>query len=1180
MTATRSTGTLPTMVLSSIASYPEGASFGVQCALTGYPCTNLSGASVNITLDPVIFGENKPLPIKMEEFPDLVFSIEDGAARAELPFDDFISFDWDGSISFKSMLKVSLADAKSSYRLLSTNMSEWSLKGEGNLLSVVSARVALIQLQKSLSLVPTTLPTSWVADTAKLVLISNNEKFGMNASATRSHPQEGSIHSQWSADPEEKPYLVVPSFNTYAKGFDGKPLFELQSSETGVRMGRFGLLKNTWFSIETFRLWKVNSQVFWAGFFRQNAAVLVTIVNSRKHQLVLNLSLDISWKQVPSRRNLYLSEHSSQGNGISIELVNGRESWHSSRSKNVDIPCVFPVLCRDTVIDSYTTVYDFIVYFNIQSLRTNGLVRDAFVMSVPSISALVYSYVHGELFRAAMEAVHVEVSLSENEDRLAFPVALELKSVQLLADVTRDVLASVHQMNFTLKFPEDGESLFPEVLSTSHIGTTIEATSPDGLPMPVPKEDQWWFPLASVGSWSLVQSSANTAHFNVVMALKNPTPVTLIVRSVNGDAFHLRNEEKVWLGKVNLVENDDLVIPANSLVKVAAALFVEGNMTDSAAKRYCSTASASHPSTKKNCAIGTTLEQVINKQETQLLIQARVTNPLGELLHLNLKCVLFEGAKGGRNGEYVPPPRYAVDLPASASVSPVNEFATIFKTVHVNGWSTAWRTLVKDGVNLALSVLLHNPFAFPIQVNRVKMSFSYDDPTGENLNYLPYSFSPAYDIQVVHGLVINNLGISMQPLEDDSTPTEYVRLNRSKSEDACRLYNAAEKVLGLCASIPSGVVDVAVGDFKLTQGFSIYNLSVVGDNACITRPWCEPVYDVIPPEAENLTWSPVRSAKVYANGAVVLTQGSSYHERGAAWVNRRLPIRDGFTAEFKFIIRDTGQLGGGDGFAFVVRRDGDQGTIGDRCDDNPCNAYEGIKGPSVGIILYRSLLGNIEIHGVANGDQTNRIGFGNPPFLATLNDEKVHTMKVLYSRNDRKLYVFIDSHWVANFAVWEPAKADTGPCSFGHPNSTRALCVDMDKIGGDDGFAWVGLTASTGITMRSVHEFPSFQFYTPQISGSETLLLEDKRVVGVVGIPSDFEIDLRDSCGAPIRRVAQTSLLVVLSLKGQSSAIAATILSGRSKGVLHCQFIPPSAGEYTVMVEGSVIGSVRVVSEA
>ena len=985
-----------------------------------------------------------------------------------------------------------------------------------------------------------------------------------------------------------------------------------------------------------------------------SGADVVTLFSARDSGVRVALALDLT-APLRNQRNEQ-QEDQEQHNETwwpYVEVIGGRASEDGALVGEVNLPCVIPELCPRVLTDlagsPYTSVFELLGSLPVGWLRERGLVSRRLVVHTPALDVEVDSF--GQpLLGASLDALELVVELAQEQHRpdaswLSAPVRVVVRSLQGLADVTRDVLQSVHPVSLrAVASGGDGSLLLSRALRLARVERFIAPSSPDGRPVLVPKEQQWWFPLSSVNAWRLGESSANRAAFSVRMLLKNPLGVYLRLLDVGGNVWLLRSArrgaegdnhdpqqqhdhdhdhgnvqlERLWFARFALEEGREVLVAPNATSVLHSALQLEGNVTGGPARLLCSGRSVAdaEAALSANCAVSTLLEQLIAQSETRVLVQGELRGVAAERrprgwrdewparVRANFGAVFQEGLRGGKVRPFVPAPRYDLELPSPARVSAVDEFVSVFQTVEVQGWSSAWETLLSQGVTLAIQVKLHNPFAFAFEVGPYHLDVSYDDPTGVNLWYLP-GFPPQQAVPAVQDLASGALDLRLSPDVYLSTPTQSVPLLDHKVENAARLYNAAEKVGALCGNVPLGRFQLGMGKFRWSQSFGLFNVSLVGANACLAQPWCvadsEPALDFEPSSPQH--WLTVgsaskdsesaltasesesarasnttaglgsnstslvgsRSARALEGVVLRLTRGDSEAELGAAWLSSKVPVRDGLDVSFRFSLRQTARSGGGDGFAFVLQRDGGPGALGARCQNAPCNAYTGIPGPSFALVVYQSTAHYVELHGLIDGVSERRVGFGSSPALQQLADGKPHAMRVLYSRNERKVFVYVDGAWVASMSVWEPADADTGPCSNGSSKPAKNACIDMDAIAAHQGSAWLGFTASTGYLYTSEQRVMDVIVNRPRVEPRNIWLLEKGRAVFKPDYR--FVLDLRDSCGGPVRR-ADAGLVVELEHQAGSQRLAARLVPGGDEqtGLLRYSFTPTLPGTYTVWV--------------
>jgi len=853
----------------------------------------------------------------------------------------------------------------------------------------------------------------------------------------------------------------------------------------------------------------------------------------------------------------------------SLEILNGRDA-NGQVIRDMNLPCIFPNLCPDIprapAAEDFTRVFDLLV-----SLATGTGSFRTLTVNIPSLTLVVDAFDRNRMLRFWMPALifHHNISQPSTPRRIDVPVQMTLEDILIAKMSIQTIFDSVTPIKFRIYFLEEMESMFSKVFSKIEVQRTFEATSSDGRPIPMPKTQQWWFPLTSTGAWTLGHTSSDSIAFKIGMVLHNPSPVNARMRNMDAFVELERNGKRARFGNGFILDdptamlNDpsyrrgDLFLPGNATSVVDAMLIVQ---QDPKEREICTPESLSDANTAGNCMISTIMQSLISQIETSFWVTSSFDNLRGERIQARLHVLFLEGKTGERIQPYVPPPRYPKDLPSAANVSAVDEFVSIFQTVDINGWSTAWESLIRDGVTLAIQVKLHNPFSFPVEMGAFEMNLEFDDPTGEYVWYLPRSYDPQLSIPLVTGLKNQVMNIVLKSNETKYTPEVTVPLLTHKEEFACRLYNAAEKVQELCASLPSGQIRLALGSFQWSQHFSIFNVTAAGSNACLFEPACIPHL-----ESVSLTdWNMVGSSRRKGEDILALTEGES-DEAGAAWQMSRLPISDGFDATFNFTFHDTSTLGGGDGIAFVVQSKDGPTALGSRCVNSPCNGFYGISEPSFAIVIYRSSTHHIELHALLDGVSKPEAGFASSPVLAGLADDRNHKLRVFYSRNDRKIFVHVDGRWQMTVNVWEPASIDTGACSAGNASPKKFMCIDMDAIANDEGTAWVGFTATTGFSMTSKQTVHAFRFENSAVDLEHSFLREDGRRIGGVGELTHLTIDLRDSCGAPIRKLLSEPLNIKIKLSGSGSSIPPTKQEPKLEGIINISFVPPKSGEYKLL---------------
>jgi len=187
-------------------------------------------------------------------------------------------------------------------------------------------------------------------------------------------------------------------------------------------------------------------------------------------------------------------------------------------------------------------------------------------------------------------------------------------------------------------------------------------------------------------------------------------------------------------------------------------------------------------------------------------------------------------------------------------------------------------------------------------------------------------------------------------------------------------------------------------------------------------------------------------------GGVLRLTPSKAMQRGAAWRLEKLPVRDGFETTFRFRISDRDGIGpGADGFAFVIQNNGPTALAG--------------KGASGGFGL-----------GYSPGDRNKAIANSLAVFFDTFQnqeDESGNAISICTNGGERKQMRWPPPRLGIN---WSPrmelkdGETHQVRIVFSPPLMTvyvddqpavRAP-VDLGRMVGPDGSAYVGFTASTG----------------------------------------------------------------------------------------------------------------------
>ena len=169
--------------------------------------------------------------------------------------------------------------------------------------------------------------------------------------------------------------------------------------------------------------------------------------------------------------------------------------------------------------------------------------------------------------------------------------------------------------------------------------------------------------------------------------------------------------------------------------------------------------------------------------------------------------------------------------------------------------------------------------------------------------------------------------------------------------------------------------------------------------------------------------------------------------------------------------------------------------------------------------------------------------------------------------------------------AWEPTlRVDTGVCSAGNANPSPRLCLDFDAVAAataarsgaaGPGSAWVGLTASTGRTHASKQVITSFTVAPISVDLAESFVVEGNRVVAVSGGKAELRIDLRDSCGEPLRALSPESgvLCVELWLLPSNATRVEARVRGGGDGTAAVAARLPAAGRWAVVASLSCTGA-------
>jgi len=800
---------------------------------------------------------------------------------------------------------------------------------------------------------------------------------------------------------------------------------------------------------------------------------------------------------------------------IGVDVIGGRKD--GIPTTDLELPCIVPALCSRFVDEDVTLEYDLLFYFDSNLQFT--ILAPPLSASISGIDTLVH-----------FSTEHINQSF--NEGPVAIRATMKLLNIQLLKDSIQVVSESVQPVSFSFQFLDLVSyevELLPEALN--------------GNPKSLSKSEQWWFPLQSVGSFSFLNSTDDTIDFLVSIPIQNPFPFKILLNNVRGTCAMLNENRLVRVGHFDF-QGAVLISSGASKVETYVSVGHEQDLCD-----------------EPNCMISLLLGQIISQSETRMVVTTEIVTRLNRTLTLSVPVIFLEDGIGNHsNTPYVPPSRYPLESRHS-NTSAIAEFFKIFQSAAVNSWSSTWKTInnISNGVSMDASFQLFNPFVFPVVLESYDVSISYDDPFGVYQWYLPSYYEPQANLNLVRATSIVNANIL--PGSSLWTPTLTISLRDHKQEHGCRLFNAVEKIQQLCGSFPVGSMKLAVNKFKWTQHFSLYNVSLVGTNACLFRPSCIPSFT---PYKVKTEWIPNGSAKISGAMEFKLTSGER-GEVGAIWHPYRFPILKGFRAHWKFSINDIAVLGGGEGISFVIQNYGTD-ALGTRCSSGICVGYTGIEGRSLGIVLYRSTTGHVELQCFVNGNTRKTVGYASSSNLNSLKFRgEMHDMLVLYSRTDRKIYVYLDDHLEVTLNVWEDALVDTGKCSNGSSTPDIDSCVDLR-----DRTAFVGFTASTGLARTSQQMIRNFTFSTTAPSYERTRLLGKDPYYCRAGYSCKLVIDIRDDCGAPYYGTETPSFTLVglMPLTGWPSI--------KYPGIININFTTKETGLYAIESGGFHVGTVNL----
>ena len=210
--------------------------------------------------------------------------------------------------------------------------------------------------------------------------------------------------------------------------------------------------------------------------------------------------------------------------------------------------------------------------------------------------------------------------------------------------------------------------------------------------------------------------------------------------------------------------------------------------------------------------------------------------------------------------------------------------------------------------------------------------------------------------------------------------------------------------------------------------------------------------------------------------------GASPAQVGAAWFEARQPVQSGFETTFTFRLTSQDfEQGGADGLAFVVQNEGPQALGGIGASGGFMRSDQGAAGPQRGILsavavffdTYKNDWDDSDnhvatcIHGpVPNPQWPPRCLGYSKKLPIKLKNGKPHTVRITYS--PPVLFVFLDNL----------------------PEPVQTVSVDVARMVGGDGSAWVGFTASTGGAWEN-HDLLSWKFGAgprPDVSSNMSLV--------------------------------------------------------------------------------------------
>mmetsp|Transcript_25421 Transcript_25421/g.62857 ORF Transcript_25421/g.62857 Transcript_25421/m.62857 type:complete len:1653 (+) Transcript_25421:98-5056(+) len=329
---------------------------------------------------------------------------------------------------------------------------------------------------------------------------------------------------------------------------------------------------------------------------------------------------------------------------------------------------------------------------------------------------------------------------------------------------------------------------------------------------------RWWEPSFRADSWSVLHTRADAVTFNMAM----PYTATPPIFEMNVGAPHVR-----FLDGVKPV-----LICSTMAGQFALPTPIANNLT-----------------IELTSQVSLALQTMIHGAKLPLSVQIEWTAPDGGLpQRVSLPLEMPDLRTDAAGGEADEP---AVHLPVDPAVDEHAEKSVPGGTWQVLAgkpkiiWGSMMSTLLfwEEGVSFDMQLPLHNPLNFAVEVKRVSLSATFNDPDGAS------TFAPDSAVPLVDALVIENLQFRLEPNQTALSPKISIGLHAREVETLTRVINEVSDHQRLCGNI-MGTVTIAlrVGNdapFEMEQPFSSPHVSLYGkdDHVCdFTLDTCEELF--------------------------------------------------------------------------------------------------------------------------------------------------------------------------------------------------------------------------------------------------------------------------------------------------------------------------------------------------